>query len=41
LRDALCMLMRKLCLLLVADVQALGATVIHCSFTRLVLNTNR
>uniref|UniRef100_A0A914I899 DNA polymerase epsilon catalytic subunit n=1 Tax=Globodera rostochiensis TaxID=31243 RepID=A0A914I899_GLORO len=41
LRATLITLMRKLCLLLVAEMQKLGATVIHCSFTRVVFSTNR
>ncbi|KAL3124848.1 hypothetical protein niasHT_010388 [Heterodera trifolii] len=41
LRATLITLMRKLCLLLVAEMQKLGATVIHCSFTRIVFSTNR
>ena len=41
IRNALATLMRKLCLLLVAEIQRLGGTVVHCSFGRLVLSTNR
>lgn len=33
--------MRKLYLLLVAEINRLGGSVIHCSFTRIVLSTNR
>lgn len=34
-------LMRKLCLLLVCELNHLGARVLHCSFDRLVLSTQR
>lgn len=34
-------LMRKLCLLLVAEINRLGGNVIYCSFTKLVLSTNK
>ncbi|KAI6196280.1 DNA polymerase epsilon catalytic subunit A [Aphelenchoides besseyi] len=34
-------LMRKLCLLLVSELNRLGATVIHCSFSKVVISTNR
>ncbi|KAI6220384.1 DNA polymerase epsilon catalytic subunit [Aphelenchoides fujianensis] len=34
-------LMRKLCLLLVAELNRLGATVLHCSFSKVVICTNR
>lgn len=33
--------MRKLYLLLVAEINRLGGSVIHCSFTRIVVSTQR
>uniref|UniRef100_A0A915CMU3 DNA polymerase epsilon catalytic subunit n=1 Tax=Ditylenchus dipsaci TaxID=166011 RepID=A0A915CMU3_9BILA len=39
--SAVSILMRKLCLLLVAEINRLGGKVIHCSFTKIVLSTNR
>ena len=33
--------MRKLCLLLVAEINRLGGNVIHCSLSKIVFSTNR
>ncbi|KAH7700966.1 DNA polymerase epsilon catalytic subunit, partial [Aphelenchoides avenae] len=38
---AISTLMRKLCLMLVSEVNRLGGTVFHCSFSRMVFSTNR
>lgn len=34
-------MMRKLCLLLVTELNQLGARVAHCSFSKVVINTGR
>lgn len=39
--SAVSTLMQKLCLLLVTEINRLGGSVIYCSFTKIVLSTNR
>nr|CAD2169888.1 unnamed protein product [Meloidogyne enterolobii] len=41
IKNALTILMKKLCLLLVAEMQRLGAKVIYCSFRKIVFSTQR
>ena len=41
LENAVLTLMRKLCLMLVSEINRLGGAVIHCSFNKLVLSTQR
>ncbi|KAF7639302.1 DNA polymerase epsilon catalytic subunit [Meloidogyne graminicola] len=41
IKNALNILMKKLCLLLVAEMQKLGAKIIFCSFKKIILSTER